>query len=105
MTGPERGPLTYRVGAAIHSIRKTQGLTLQALADRITATGHATSINTIWRTEQGTRCITLDDLDRFAQALGLTPTDLLTGEAANLAARTRAEQLRAELAALEATLP
>jgi transcriptional regulator with XRE-family HTH domain len=58
----------------IRDIRKSRGLTLQALADRV-----GTTAQTIQRLETGNMTVSVDWLTRIGNALDLAPAQLLLG--------------------------
>ncbi|MEO1170105.1 MAG: helix-turn-helix transcriptional regulator [Pseudomonadota bacterium] len=60
---------------AIREIRKAKGLTLQQVADRCEP---PTTAQTIGRLETGTRTVSVDWLNRIADALGVEAGDLVT---------------------------
>ncbi|GEQ99394.1 hypothetical protein JCM17845_00180 [Iodidimonas gelatinilytica] len=60
--------------ARLREIRKSKGLTLQDVADRVKPDG--TTAQTIGRLETGVRTLTIDWIDKIAGALDVEPADL-----------------------------
>lgn len=69
--GPER--LQSRAGARLAAVRESAGLTQEELATRL---GIAT--RNVQRVEAGRRNLTLQTIERFAKALGVDPTSIVT---------------------------
>lgn len=61
--------------ARLREIRKTKGLTLQQVADRIKPSG--TTAQTIGRLETGARTLSVDWVQRIAEAMDVDPAELL----------------------------
>lgn len=68
------------IRANVRRLRKAQGLTQTALAERITAAGLPFGDMAVWGIENGKRRINVDDLHALAQALQATPRELLSSE-------------------------
>lgn len=60
------------IGKRIKLLRKQKGLTLQGLADRINADRQY-----VWNIENGEVNLTLDYLDRIAEALGVEQSEFI----------------------------
>lgn len=80
--------MTYKAAGAIGSngtavlakvrmLRSKRGLSLRALAAEIAKTGRILSADAINKIELGVRRIDIDDLFALAEALGVTPAQLL----------------------------
>ena len=70
------------VGHRIREIRKREGLTMEALADRIAEqTGSPVHLTTIAKIERSMRTISLDWVMKISRALGVQPADLVGGDA------------------------
>jgi transcriptional regulator with XRE-family HTH domain len=65
------------VRANIKRLRKTQGLTLRDLSDRMDGVVRPMGHNTISEIERGARRVDVDDLIALAAALGVSPATLL----------------------------
>lgn len=65
------GPHTQRVAKRLREVRRTQGRSLEDVADR---SGH--TVNILSRIERGERAITVEDLFSLAEALG-TPVEAI----------------------------
>jgi transcriptional regulator with XRE-family HTH domain len=65
------------VRANIKRLRKTQGLTLRDLSDRLEQAVRPMGHNTISEIERGARRVDVDDLMALAAALGVSPVVLL----------------------------
>lgn len=61
----------------IRELRRLQGLTLKALAERL-----STTPQTVHRLETGTVAVSTEWLRRFADVFGVTPADLIAGSKA-----------------------
>ncbi len=69
------------VGARIRELRQAEGLSLEALADRIRQnTGEDVHFTTLQKIERSMRTISVDWVIKIAEALRLQPQDLLTPE-------------------------
>lgn len=68
----ERGTARKRFGEAVRTERQRQGLSLEALADRI-----HTNWSWLGGVERGQRNPTLDSMEAVAQALGVPLSSLL----------------------------
>lgn len=73
----ELGPTGESVRENLARLRKGQGLTLRALADRLTGTDRPLSHSMISEIERGARRADVDDLATLAYALGVNPNALL----------------------------
>jgi transcriptional regulator with XRE-family HTH domain len=73
---PENSRLRKTLAHNLRRYRKEQGLSQEALADR--ASLHRTFVGAVERCE---RNISLDNLGKLAEALGVPPSTLLTGDA------------------------
>ncbi len=73
----ELGPTGQTVAHNVARIRKTQGLTLRDVSDRLTGTDRPLAHNTISEIERGARRVDVDDLVALAVALNCTPLALL----------------------------
>jgi transcriptional regulator with XRE-family HTH domain len=71
------GPVGRQVARSIEALREDRRLTQKELADRVTALGRPATMQMISKIEQGARRVDVDDLAALAQALGVTPADLL----------------------------
>jgi transcriptional regulator with XRE-family HTH domain len=95
-------PVTAKVAASVRHLRMEQGISAQKLADRTAELGMPVPRNTIANLENGRRDhVAVDELVALADALGVPPADLLSGDAVRAGLRRRAEELRAEAARLE----
>jgi transcriptional regulator with XRE-family HTH domain len=96
------GVVTARVAAAVKYLRRKDGLTAEAVADR-TATLHTkVSRATMANLETGRlHALTVEQLDALATALGVHAADLLTGDAVKASLRQQAADLRAEADRIE----
>lgn len=65
-------PLRDRVRQRIRTLRTERGLSQEALCERA-----GISVDAVTRIERGSRVPTLDTLERLAEALGISVTDLL----------------------------
>ncbi|MGF1607409.1 MAG: helix-turn-helix domain-containing protein [Rhodothalassiaceae bacterium] len=61
--------------ARLREIRKAKGLTLQQVADRVKP--HGTTAQTIGRLETGARTLSVDWVQRIAEAMDVDPAELL----------------------------
>ncbi|GAB4575465.1 MAG: hypothetical protein Tsb008_16220 [Rhodothalassiaceae bacterium] len=66
--------------ARLREIRKEKGLTLQQVAERVKPNG--TTAQTIGRLETGMRSLTVDWIEKIADALGIDPSELFAFPAA-----------------------
>jgi transcriptional regulator with XRE-family HTH domain len=73
----EKAQTAETVRANIKRLRKTQGLTLRDLSDRLEQLVRPMGHNTISEIERGARRVDVDDLMAFAAALGVSPITLL----------------------------
>ncbi|WP_301527710.1 helix-turn-helix domain-containing protein [Corynebacterium variabile] len=60
------------LGAVIRVLRRQKGMTQQQLADAVEV-----SKRSVVRVEKGEQSITMDTFGRYADALGMRPSDLL----------------------------
>lgn len=67
-----KGDLEARLGARFRAVRTSHGLRLMDLVERLGA-----HINTIRWHEAGARMMRVDDLVRAAEAIGVSPADLI----------------------------
>jgi transcriptional regulator with XRE-family HTH domain len=95
-------PATAKVAASVRYLRMSQGISAQKLADMTTASGYHVSRASLANLETGRRdYVAVDELVALADALGVPPADLLSGDAVRAGLRRRAEELHAEAARLE----
>jgi transcriptional regulator with XRE-family HTH domain len=71
------GPIGEAVRVNVAAMRKTRGVTLRDLSEKMTETGHPMAHNTINEIERGARRVDVDDLVALAAALDVSPIDLL----------------------------
>lgn len=99
-----RKHLKQTLGVRIRSIRLAQGLTQEALSDRMKADDANFSVESISNIERGRSLPGLDTLHRMATALDLTLVEVLDIEETDAEKPERAE-LEARLRYLARTLP
>jgi transcriptional regulator with XRE-family HTH domain len=73
----ELGVVGRTVAKRVRHIRKSNGLSLQDLSDRLTARGRPIVPSGLNKIEMGTRRVDVDDLFALASALRVMPNDLL----------------------------
>lgn len=66
------------VAANVRRLREALGITQNDLAERATKAGHSLGPMAMWTLENGKRRIRVDDLYGLAEALGVTPQQLLS---------------------------
>ena len=71
------GPVGEGVAGRIKQVRRERGLTLRELAARLEGIGRPILLSALSKVEQGQRRIDVDDLVALADALDVTPKDLL----------------------------
>ncbi|WP_433855071.1 helix-turn-helix domain-containing protein [Streptomyces kronopolitis] len=77
---PTRQPLgdaTRHVGRTVRGLRKRQGISTMAMAERLSALGRRISQSGVTRLETDQRRIDVDDLTALAAVLGVRPASLL----------------------------
>lgn len=76
----ERGEASARVAQTVRSLRVAQRMTQKALANELGRLGRPLLTSGVSKIEAGERRVDVDDLVVLAQALGVTPGELLSGE-------------------------
>jgi transcriptional regulator with XRE-family HTH domain len=98
----ELGDVGLRVAAQIRQIRERKGLSLQDLSESLSRIGRPILPSGLWKIEQGTRRVDVDDLAAITRALETVPSALLdpAPEDIQTASGEHADALRAALEAL-----
>ena len=65
------------IGPTLRSLREAEGLTQAELAGRLQIAGWDISRETLAKVESRVRCVTDQELVRFAEALEVNPSELL----------------------------
>jgi transcriptional regulator with XRE-family HTH domain len=73
----ELGDVGLRVAAQIRQIRERKSLSLQDLSESLSKLGRPILPSGLWKIEQGTRRVDVDDLAAIARALEIVPSTLL----------------------------
>ncbi|MEV4784004.1 helix-turn-helix transcriptional regulator [Streptomyces tuirus] len=71
------GPTAATVAANVYRLRKSCGLSIYSLSDRLGETGRPITPSAIGKIERQERQVTVDDLAALAVALGTSPSALL----------------------------
>lgn len=75
--GHDVGPTGEAVATNIARIRKTEGISLREMEDRLTTVGRRITISGLSKIENGDRRVDVDDLMAIAVALDVSPATLL----------------------------
>ncbi|HET8727603.1 MAG TPA: helix-turn-helix transcriptional regulator [Alphaproteobacteria bacterium] len=95
MTAPTKSSLAVEIGAKFRAIRKAQDKRLSDIALKL-----GTSAQTVQRLETAAMTMSLEWLEKYCAALGLTPADLFAPDAERY--REERRKLRAKARLLHA---
>lgn len=92
----ERGPVADTVSESVRVRREELGLSQQRLAELLAEHGRPMQTTAVSKIESGDRRVDVDDLSALAEALEVTPAQLLSGDVTE----TRSRELLKHEAAL-----